>query len=64
VEGEQAGRTYFKRMYDYLEDFYGHLQEIKAGRASAEEVAKHMLGGAYARPLAKHAWCSETSITI
>jgi hypothetical protein len=35
-------------MYDYLEDFYGHLQEIKAGRASTEEVAKHMLGGAYA----------------
>lgn len=48
VEGEQAGRNYFKRMYDYLEDFYGHLQEIKAGRASTEEVAKHMLGGAYA----------------
>jgi len=48
VEGEQAGRAYFKRMHDYLEDFYGHLQEIKAGSKSTDEVAKHMLGGAYA----------------
>jgi cyclase len=52
VEGEQAGRTYFKKMYDYLEDFYGNLQEIKSGRKSREEVAKHMLSGAYA-PLLK-----------
>lgn len=48
VESEQAGRAYFKRMHDYLEDFYGHLQEIKAGRESTDEVVKHMLGGAYA----------------
>jgi glyoxylase-like metal-dependent hydrolase (beta-lactamase superfamily II) len=48
VEGEQAGRVYFKSMYDYLEDFYGRLQEIKAGRESADRVAQHMLGGAYA----------------
>jgi len=48
VEGEQAGRTYFKKMYDYLEDFYGNLQEIKAGRKSAEEIAAHMMRGAYA----------------
>lgn len=47
VSGEQAGRAYFKRMYDYLEDFYGHLQEIKAGRKSPEEVAEYMLGGPY-----------------
>ncbi len=47
VEGEQAGRAYFKRMYDYLEDFYGHLQEIKAGHESTDQVAKHMLSGAY-----------------
>lgn len=48
VDGEQAGRAYFKKMHDYLEDFYGHLQEIKAGRKTADEVAAHMLGGAYA----------------
>ena len=48
VEGEQGGRAYFKKMYDYLEDFYGNLQEIKAGRKAAEEVAAHMMGGAYA----------------
>lgn len=48
VEGEQAGRSYFKRMYDYLEDFYGNLEQVKAGRKSREEVARHMLGGGYA----------------
>jgi cyclase len=48
VAGEQSGRAYFKKMYDYLEDFYGHLQEIKAGRETGEKVAQHMLGGAYA----------------
>jgi cyclase len=48
VAGEQSGRAYFKKMYDYLEDFYGHLQEIKAGRENGEKVAQHMLGGAYA----------------
>jgi glyoxylase-like metal-dependent hydrolase (beta-lactamase superfamily II) len=47
VDGQQAGRAYFKKMHDYLEDFYGHLQEIKAGRKSSDEVAAHMLGGAY-----------------
>lgn len=48
VEGEQAGRAYFKKMYDYLEDFYGNLQEIRAGRKSAEEIGAHMTRGAYA----------------
>lgn len=48
VEGEQAGQAYFKKMYDYLEDFYGNLQDIKAGRKSAEEIAAHMTRGAYA----------------
>ena len=48
VEGEQAGRAYFKRMYDYLEDFYGHLLEVKSGQKSADEVASHMLSGPYA----------------
>jgi cyclase len=48
VEGEQAGRAYFKKMYDYLEDFYGNLQEIKAGRKNAEEIAAHMMRGDYA----------------
>ena len=47
VEGEQAGRSYFKKMHDYLEDFYGHLEEIKSGRKSSEEVAKHMQSGNY-----------------
>ena len=47
VEGEQAGRTYFKKMYDYLEDFHGNLQEIKSGRKSRDDVAKHMLSGTY-----------------
>jgi glyoxylase-like metal-dependent hydrolase (beta-lactamase superfamily II) len=47
VEGEHAGRGYFKRMYDYLEDFHGNLQEIKSGRKSRDEVAAHMLGGSY-----------------
>lgn len=47
VQGEEAGRAYFKKMYDYLEDFYGHVQEIKSGRKSAEEVAAHMLSGDY-----------------
>lgn len=48
VEGEQTGQQYFKRMYDYLEDFNGKLQEIKSGRKSPEEVTKHMLEGDYA----------------
>ncbi len=48
VEGDQAGRSYFKRMYDYLEDFHDNLQEIKSGRKSRDEVTKHMLGGGYA----------------
>jgi len=48
VEGEKSGRAYFKKMYDYLEDFYGHLMEVKAGRKSAEEVAEHMMSGSYA----------------
>lgn len=48
IEGEQAGRGYFKKMHDYLEDFSGHLENIRAGRTSREEVAKHMLGGRYA----------------
>lgn len=47
VEGEAAGRSYFKKMHDYLEDFYAHLQDIKAGRKDRAEVAEHMLGGAY-----------------
>jgi glyoxylase-like metal-dependent hydrolase (beta-lactamase superfamily II) len=48
VEGERAGRSYFKRMYDYLEDFHGNLQQIKSGRKSRDEVARHMLAGGYA----------------
>ncbi|HVO91517.1 MAG TPA: MBL fold metallo-hydrolase [Terriglobales bacterium] len=48
VDDEQTGRTYFKKMYDYLEDFYGHLQEIKSGREGTDQVANHMLSGAYA----------------
>ena len=48
VDGEQAGRAYFKKMYDYLEDFYGRMVEVKAGRQNAEDVARHMLSGAYA----------------
>lgn len=48
VEGEQAGRTYFGKMHDYLEDFYSNLEEIKSGRKSRDEVARHMLSGAYA----------------
>jgi glyoxylase-like metal-dependent hydrolase (beta-lactamase superfamily II) len=48
VDDEHTGRSYFKKMYDYLEDFHGHLQEIKSGRESTDEVAKHMLGGTYA----------------
>jgi cyclase len=48
VDNEQTGREYFKRMYDYLEDFHGHLLEIKSGRKSADEVADHMLSGNYA----------------
>jgi cyclase len=49
VEGEQAGRAYFQRMYDYLEDFYGRLQEVRAGQKTKEEVAEHMLAGNYAK---------------
>jgi glyoxylase-like metal-dependent hydrolase (beta-lactamase superfamily II) len=48
VDDEGAGHAYFKKMHDYLEDFYGNLQEIKAGRKTAEQVAGHMLGGTYA----------------
>ena len=43
VEDEQTGREYFKRMYDYLEDFHGHLLEIKSGRRTANEVTDYML---------------------
>ncbi|HEX5607804.1 MAG TPA: MBL fold metallo-hydrolase [Candidatus Binatia bacterium] len=49
VDGEQTGRAYFKQMYDYLEDFYGHLQELEAGRESSDHVAQHMLSGADAK---------------
>ena len=52
VENAEAGRQYFKRMYDYLEDFYGKLCEIEAGQKSAAEVTGYMLGGGYA-PLGK-----------
>ncbi|HEX7232598.1 MAG TPA: MBL fold metallo-hydrolase [Candidatus Binatia bacterium] len=48
VDGEQTGRAYFKKMYDYLEDFYGHLQEIKAGRENSDLVAQQMVSGTYA----------------
>jgi cyclase len=48
VHGEHTGGVYFKKMYDYLEDFYGHLQEIKAGRETSDLVAQHMLSGPYA----------------
>ena len=48
VEGQQAGRAYFKKVYDYLEDFYAHLQEIKSGRKSAQDVAEYMMSGVYA----------------
>lgn len=48
IDGEQAGQKYFKRMYDYLEDFHGRMVEVKAGRKDAEEVAEHMLSGPYA----------------
>jgi cyclase len=48
VEGERAGRSYFKKMHEYLEDFYGNLEEIRSGRKIREEVANHMLSGRYA----------------
>jgi cyclase len=48
VVGEQAGRAYFKKMYEYLEDFHGRMVEVKAGRQNAEDVAQHMSSGAYA----------------
>ena len=48
VDGEQRGRAYFRKMHDYLEDFYGHLLEIKAGRETSDLVAQHMLSGPYA----------------
>jgi glyoxylase-like metal-dependent hydrolase (beta-lactamase superfamily II) len=48
VEGQQSGQSYFKKMYDYLEDFYGNVQEVRSGRKSAQEVGAHMRSGAYA----------------
>jgi hypothetical protein len=51
-EGEPSGKDYFVKMQEYLEDFYGNLQEIKAGRKTAQQVTAHMLRGAYA-PLGK-----------
>jgi len=48
VAGEESGRAYFTRMRDYLEDFYGQLQEIKADRKSKEEIVQRMQSGAYA----------------
>src|SRR6185436_12433616 len=47
VDGEQRGRAYFRKMHDYLEDFYEHLLEVKAGRESSDELAQHMLSGSY-----------------
>ena len=49
VDNEQTGHAYFKKMYDYLEDFYGHLQELESGRETSDHVAQHMLSGAYAK---------------
>ena len=60
VDDNHAGRKYFKSMYNYLEDFHGHLLEIKPGRRSAEEVAEHMLNGSMHR-WAKHEWSREIS---
>jgi hypothetical protein len=34
--------------HDYLEDFYGNLQEVQSGRKNPDEVAKHMMSGSYA----------------
>ncbi len=48
VKGEKEGKEAFKKLYHYLEDFYQQLQEAKAGRKTAEEVATHMASGAYA----------------
>ena len=42
VEDEQTGREYFKRMYDYLEDFTDICCEIKSGRRTANEVTDYM----------------------
>ncbi len=49
VDGEQSGNVYFKKMYDYLEDFYGNLQEIKSGRKGKDEIIQHMRGGVYGK---------------
>ena len=59
----RPGRTYFKKMYDYLEDFHGNLQEIKAGRKSRDDVAKHMLGGPMLH-WEKRVWSNATSISF
>jgi len=48
VDGAESGKVYFKKMHDYLEDFYGQLKEINSGRKSEAEVAEHMQSGAYA----------------
>ena len=47
-KASKRGAVYFKKMHDYLEDFYGNLEEIKSGRKSRDEVAKHMQTGNYA----------------
>ncbi len=47
VDGEQSGKAYFKKMHDYLEDFYGNLQEVESGRKSKEQIIQHMQSGAY-----------------
>jgi glyoxylase-like metal-dependent hydrolase (beta-lactamase superfamily II) len=49
VDGEESGRAYFNHMRDYLEDFYGQLQEIKSGRKSKEEIVQRMQTGDYAK---------------
>ena len=46
--GNDAYKSAFEKFRSYLEDFEGHLKEMKAGKKSPGEVESYMKSGAYA----------------
>lgn len=60
VEGEQTGREYFKRMYDYLEDFHGHLL-VSNRDAGVPTTSLIICSAEITHRWARREWCRETS---
>jgi cyclase len=63
VEGEQAGKTYFKKMYDYLEDFYGNFRKSIQAAKAAKKVPS-TCRAALTLLWTRRAWLNATSISF